>query len=124
MAFEIEAKRIFKSKFGSYQDEPCVTFEHTGMFFNAKFGETFDFKHKSALLVLFDQKANLVGFRTPRNATEQDAAYKVSKFGKTFFVACSKFTKKLLPEQLEQFFGATLSQVSGIVTVDLSKPLS
>ncbi len=124
MAFEIQEKRILKSKFQGFQDNPCVTFEQQGLYLNKKFQEVFGFKHKSAILILFDKKANMVAFRTPMNATEQDAAYRVTAQGNICFVSCSKFTKKLLPEQLEQFYGATLSQVSGIVTVDLSKPLS
>jgi hypothetical protein len=123
MSFEIEPKyKMQQSRFLGHQNEPKVLFDKRGVLMNGKMLESFGFKPKTGILILFDKKAQLVGFRPAMNAAESDAAYKLRLIGKNGFLACGKFTlRKLHPTYFNKIYKATLDAETGIVRVDLTQ---
>lgn len=125
MAFEVQTKRHFVSRFDGHGEEPCVFIDQMVITFNRCFCQTFGFKPKTGILVLYDKKAKLVGFRCAINASEQDAACKFVAQGNGGVLNCSRFTQRKIDQQyVGLLYKASLDSVSHIITINLEEPIS
>jgi hypothetical protein len=112
-------------RFHRRDDRPFVQITKRGILFNRMFMDTFEFRNKQCIVVLFDSVNDRLGFRVAKTSADQDAGYKLTELGtsgKTSIIVCDSVIKKLGPKYLDKYFMASLPTGSTIITIKLLEP--